>query len=84
MNSNVNNIIKHAKAKNVNIYLKNKKNNYILQIEDDGCGFNLSNVDVGGIGLRSIQERADLIGGKLSIITSPGEGTKISITITKY
>lgn len=80
----LNNIIKHAKAKNVNIYLKNKKNNYILQIEDDGCGFNLSNVDVGGIGLRSIQERADLIGGKLSIITSPGEGTKISITITKY
>ena len=80
----LNNIIKHAKARNVNIFLKNMKNNYILQIEDDGCGFDLLDMDTGGIGLRSIRERTDLIGGKLSIITSPGNGTKISITIAKY
>lgn len=77
----LNNILKHARAKNVNILLKNHKSSVTLQIEDDGCGFDARKTDSGGIGMRSMRERAVQIGGKLKISSSPGSGTKISVSL---
>ncbi len=77
----LNNVIKHARASNVKVFLKNKKSNFSLEVEDDGCGFDPKTTDSGGIGLRSMRERAIQIGGRLKITSAPGIGTRISVTI---
>lgn len=77
----LNNILKHARAKNVSVSLKNKKTNFILEVEDDGSGFDPKTTDSGGIGMRSMRERAVQIGGKLRISSEPGKGTKITVTL---
>jgi PAS domain S-box-containing protein len=77
----LNNVLKHARAKNVSVSLKNKKSNIILEVEDNGCGFDPKTTDLGGIGMRSMRERAVQIGGKLKISSALGKGTKITITL---
>ena len=53
-------------------------------IEDDGVGFDLEIAEQsGGQGLRNIRERAAKIGANCSIISSPGQGTKISIELDR-
>jgi PAS domain S-box-containing protein len=76
------NIIKHAQASNVEIKLFFKENELNLQIFDDGKGFDFfAAVQKGmkgeSMGLLGMQERVELIGGKLKIITKPGGGTKL-------
>ncbi len=79
----LNNVLKHASAKSVTIDLKQRKNNVILEIEDDGCGITPQVVDQSGMGLRNMRERASLIGGNLNILSIPGKGTRITVTVSK-
>jgi len=76
---------KHAKAKNINVQMVYDTTGFKLLIEDDGVGFDTSALQPGqsGIGLKSMQNRAALIGGTLSINSSPGNGTRITIEIKK-
>ena len=54
----------------------------ILEVADDGQGFDLAEVQVkGGLGLISMQERAEKIGGQLDIDSAPGEGTRVSVKV---
>ncbi len=48
---------------------------------DDGQGFDLDAVRDGGVGLASMQERAEQIGGHLSVVSVPGEGTRVQVSI---
>lgn len=79
------NIVKHAKAKNVEITLLTQKKSLVLSIKDDGCGFDISaiNCDMKRkcLGLLGIQERSILLSGALTIITSPGNGTILKICL---
>lgn len=80
------NIAKHSQAKNVRIYLNPKKSSLSLIIKDDGKGFNLKEIlkmrkTDGGMGIRSMKERITLLSGNMDIISSPGNGTKIDISI---
>jgi len=79
------NIVKHAKAKNVEITLLTQKKSLVLSIKDDGCGFDISaiNCDMKRkcLGLLGIQERSILLSGALSILTSPGNGTILKISL---
>jgi len=77
----LNNTLKHAKAKNVSVSLKKRRINYVLEITDDGQGFDPLAVKTGGIGIRSIKERVNQIGGKFKIVSAIGEGTKITVTV---
>jgi PAS domain S-box-containing protein len=77
----LNNILKHANAHSVMIRLKKKKLSYSLEIEDDGCGFDQLKTDKGGMGLRIMHERVAKVGGKLSIKSTRGKGTKITATV---
>ncbi len=79
----LNNVLKHARAKKVDITMKNEKSEFVLTIEDNGCGFNLDEIDKGGIGLRSMKERAQQIDGKLTIVSAPDQGTKITIRVNQ-
>jgi signal transduction histidine kinase len=67
------NISKHAKAKNVTIRLSEKDDRIILSIADDGIGFNYDNKSK-GIGLRNIRSRVESQKGRLLIISAPGKG----------
>ena len=53
-----------------------------LSVEDDGIGFDVEAVkERGGLGLISMEERARLVNGTLSIEAQPGHGARISLTI---
>lgn len=79
----LNNVLRHAHAKSVTVTLKQKNQNVILEIHDDGRGFDTKNLDPGGMGLRNMKERAILVDAKLKIISKPGAGTKISVIVSK-
>jgi PAS domain S-box-containing protein len=77
----LNNILKHSQASRVNLRLERDVHEVLLRIEDDGVGFDALSGGSKGLGLRNITERVRMLGGKLSVASSPGEGTSIEITI---
>ena len=74
-----NNIIKHAKAKNISIDLKMSEQSLSLRITDDGVGFDL-NKKRKGIGLANILNRVIAFNGELMIDSSPGAGCRLEAT----
>jgi len=79
----LNNILRHARAKSVSVTLKQGRRNVILEILDDGRGFDPKKVDGGGLGLRNMKERALQVNGKLKIESKPDQGTKIIVNVRK-
>ena len=73
--------MKHAQAKTIEVKLEINKNNVILLVKDDGTGFDPEIKKQNSFGLRGMKERVDLLDGKLNIISSPGAGTKVFVTI---
>ncbi len=73
----LNNIMKYANARSVTVRLKRRKASVILEVVDDGCGFDATDVKPGGMGLKIMQERAAKVEGKLTIQSVPGKGTKV-------
>jgi signal transduction histidine kinase len=65
-------------ATNVDIQLVYTREEIKLSVRDDGIGFQPAEQSY-GIGLKSIQERADLINGTMEIISQPGKGTRLII-----
>jgi len=78
-----NNIVKHAKAKNVKIDLLLKGGEINLAIEDDGIGFDaeafFKDVNADKFGLRGMRERVDLLNGKFLLQSKSRNGTKLSV-----
>jgi signal transduction histidine kinase len=55
-------------------------NDLVLTIEDNGSGFDVNRVsDDNGLGIKGMQERADLIGAELKLSSQPGRGTCIKL-----
>ena len=78
----IGNILEHSGAKNASIKLECNANECVLQIEDDGKGFDVSKltrVEAGGrgAGLFIMRERTSLVGGAGYVESKPGQGTKI-------
>lgn len=76
----LNNAIKHAKAKNINLLLDYKPGLFTLTVSDDGNGFDSTQVK-NGIGLKSMHNRALLIGGNCNLQSSTDSGTSITIEL---
>ncbi len=80
----LNNIIKHAKARNITIRILQESGSILVEILDDGVGFELDQAHHGGrLGLVNMQECAQSQGWKLDIKSSPGNGTHITVEIEK-
>lgn len=81
----VNNILKHSQATEAGVTIKRAPDGLRMTIRDNGKGFTpgAANHDLsrGGFGLIGVTERAQLVGGKLTIHSAPGQGTIISIKI---
>jgi two-component system sensor histidine kinase UhpB len=77
----LNNIIKHAQAREVTITLAEKNNMVHLRIEDDGIGFDVSKVKK-GLGLKNITHRVEYHHGSLQITSAPGAGSCMDILLS--
>lgn len=77
------NCAKHAQANAVAIELNTASDHLVLSIADDGVGIDLTggNGEKHGLGLLSMQERAEAIGGKWSIESAPGRGTRVIVSV---
>lgn len=78
----LNNIIKHSKASNVDIRLQATKEAYILITKDDGVGFDIGRSKK-GMGMANIRRRVELFNGDVTVDSSPGEGCAYKIQIPR-
>jgi signal transduction histidine kinase len=76
------NVARHSSASSVNVFLGYGANTVTLTINDNGRGFDAS-AQHSGLGLHSMQERAEALGGSFAVESTPGEGTKIVVTLPK-
>ncbi|MET0244290.1 MAG: PAS domain S-box protein [Flavitalea sp.] len=76
----LNNILKHADASNVNIVLNTEGEKIFLFIEDNGKGFNLKDVQK-GVGITNMMSRAEVFNGKLEIDSRPGQGCRLKVIL---
>jgi len=79
----LNNILKHSGAIRAEVIMAVTGNRVTLQINDDGHGFTSPAAagDRAGLGLQGIAERVRILGGTHEVISSPGEGTTVSVSI---
>ncbi len=78
----LNNALKHAAATSVTVYIRAEDERVELEVVDDGLGFDPDTVgDRGGMGLTSIRERAEKLGGSLTVLSAPGEGTRVKVSV---
>ena len=78
----LNNSLKHAVADQVTVRIGAGQGKAQLEIEDNGRGFDPDSLpDRGGLGLTSIGQRANEMGGSLSMISKLGEGTKLFVSV---
>lgn len=78
------NLVRHAHATTVAITLGSDKHTIMIRVQDDGCGFDPSQRTGDGLGLSGMARRAAKHGGSLAIVTSPGSGTAITITLPHH
>lgn len=82
----LNNVWKHASATKVEVQLQFKPDAVSVNIKDNGQGFNLAKIDrsgkqAGKMGLLTMKERAEVLGGSLQIVTNQGTGTTVVMKI---
>lgn len=77
----LNNTKKHANAAYAKIRFATREGQIVIQVEDDGDGFNPDHVAAGHFGLIGMKERAAYLGGKLVIESSPGAGSRFVIYV---
>jgi signal transduction histidine kinase len=75
------NVVRHAQAKNLQVHLSQKSNCLELTISDDGRGFDLKNIDLlAQFGIQGMLERTQMLGGQLEVDSRPERGTTIRFT----
>jgi PAS domain S-box-containing protein len=75
------NAAKHARAGRLEVRLSHARGQLFLRVGDDGRGFVPNAVFPGHLGLRSMRERAAVVGGILDISSAPGKGTRVSLRV---
>jgi len=84
------NVQKHARATRVELRFAVREGTVRLEVSDDGCGFDTGvggfeardlQPEASGYGMRSMAERAELVGGTLTVRSRPGSGTTVTVTV---
>lgn len=76
LKESINNSIKHSESKNINLTINENGKSMIIEVKDDGKGFDINNVNYGN-GLINMRERAKKIGWEISILSQLEIGTKV-------
>jgi PAS domain S-box-containing protein len=82
----MNNVVKHAHARNAQLFIKRENEELRVVVSDDGIGFNLDEAVSGAakehhLGLLGIRNRMEMLGGSMEIDSHPGQGTTVSLRI---
>ncbi len=77
------NVGKYAESKQVDISVRNYGNHVEVDIKDDGKGFNVAEIRTSTHGLAGMRHRVEAAGGRLTVISAPGQGTRISAVLPK-
>jgi len=82
----VGNARKHAQAEHIWVRLKTQRDILVVEIHDDGVGFNVGAVDAsydkrGSLGLVNMRERAEMVSGAVKIDSAEGRGTRITVLV---
>jgi signal transduction histidine kinase len=82
----LNNARKHAAAERIRLRLERRGGALVLEVRDDGVGFNVGAVDAtysqrGSLGMVNMRERAELVGGSLRVESAEGRGTAVTLTL---
>lgn len=77
----VQNIVKHARATQIDMRLSSVDDAVLLEINDNGAGFDTASVSPTGYGLITMRERAERLKGRLSVDSAPGAGTRITVSL---
>jgi signal transduction histidine kinase len=79
----IQNTIKHANASNLQIGISSENKHVMILTKDDGQGFDIAKVksESGGLGLKSLESRCEILNGILSLESEPGKGTNCYIKI---
>ncbi|MCA9077563.1 MAG: hypothetical protein KDA93_21235 [Planctomycetaceae bacterium] len=75
------NIVKHADTRKASVTVAVNANQLKVSLEDHGIGFDPQQRDNSRLGLLGMQERAELLGGRFTLTSNPGSGTRIDVTI---
>ena len=82
------NAAKHADARTIRVRLYRQKDRAVLEVTDDGTGFEMADTPAPGapggptgFGLSGMRERAELLGGRLDLASTPGRGTTVRLAI---
>ena len=76
----IHNAERHSNAATIQVLLDRRPNAIMLQIEDDGAGFDTNEVRTERYGMRGMRERAELTGAHLRVDSTLGRGTRIELT----
>jgi two-component system sensor histidine kinase UhpB len=76
----LNNIMKYAKVKEIDIQIKMIGNRLFLSISDNGIGFDPT-IKANGIGLKNIKSRVEFYSGDLKILSVPGKGCTLKVEV---
>ncbi|MBK8137802.1 MAG: GAF domain-containing sensor histidine kinase [Chloroflexi bacterium] len=82
----VSNARKYAEAQTIRIDIAAKDDQVIVRVADNGVGFDVEKVQAkyverGSFGMMNMEERAELIGGRLNLQSQPGKGTVVTVTV---
>jgi PAS domain S-box-containing protein len=75
------NACRHSKSKKIKVELVQRGDQLRIEVQDQGVGFKLEDVEEGQFGLAGIRERARLLGGQTTIESEPGKGTRIAVEL---
>jgi signal transduction histidine kinase len=80
----ITNARKHAQPNNVWVRMGIRDRSLVVQVEDDGSGFDVAGVqdrydERGSLGMINLHERTELLGGKIRIESAPGKGTRVTV-----
>lgn len=82
----ISNARKHAQAHEIRVRMRTQGNLFVAEVIDDGVGFDPRVLEKGyeergSLGMLNMKERAELVGGKLTIISAPGQGATVRLEV---
>jgi signal transduction histidine kinase len=75
------NVVRHANATRVDILLERRGDVLIVVVEDNGIGMDLQELTKGQLGVVGMYERAEMLGGKVTVESAPGKGTTVFLEV---
>jgi signal transduction histidine kinase len=75
------NIVKHAGAQHAWVEVQSRAGSVVMTVRDDGAGFDPAEPRPGHLGLRTMEDRAAEVGGRLAVRSAPGAGTTVRIEL---